>query len=142
MENKYDLGKFISAQKEDYETALKEIQRGRKSSHWIWYIFPQLKGLARSRMSDYYGIHDLTEAEEFLNDPYLGKNLREISEALLKLESSDASMVMGGSPDDMKLKSSMTLFSLVKPNDVFDKVLDKFFDGKKDERTERMLGCR
>lgn len=139
MENKYDLVKFVSAQERDYETALREIQRGRKSSHWIWYIFPQLKGLGRSGMSDYYGIHDLTEAKEFLDDPYLGKNLREISETLLKLDGNDARLIMG-SPDDMKLRSSMTLFSLVSPDDVFDKVIDKFFDGRKDRRTGKMLG--
>ena len=90
-------------------------------------------------MSDYYGIHDLTEAKEFLDDPYLGKNLREISEALLKLDGNDARLIMG-SPDDMKLRSSMTLFSFVSPDDVFDKVIDKFFDGRKDRRTEKMLG--
>ena len=134
-----NLKRFTEAQYRDYEQALKEIKNGRKESHWIWYIFPQLRGLGRSYMSDYYGIRDLEEAKAFLQDPYLGKNLKEISEALLNLDNDNATRIMGR-PDDMKLKSSMTLFACADPeNTVFEKVLEKFYNGHKDGRTLKML---
>lgn len=133
------LERFIEPQEQDYDQALKEIRNGRKTSHWIWYIFPQLRGLGRSYMSDYYGIRDLEEAKAFLQDPYLGKNLKEISEALLELDSDNATQVMG-IPDDMKLKSSMTLFACADPEtDVFGKVLEKFYNGHRDQKTLEML---
>lgn len=133
------LERFIEPQEQDYEQALKEIRNGRKVSHWIWYIFPQLRGLGKSYMSDYYGIRDLDEAKAFLQDPYLGKNLQEISEALLNLDNDNVTQIMGR-PDDMKLKSSMTLFVCADPeNAVFEKVLEKFYNGHKDGRTLKML---
>ena len=133
------LERFIEPQEQDYEQALKEIRNGRKVSHWIWYIFPQLRGLGKSYMSDYYGIRDLDEAKAFLQDPYLGKNLQKISEALLNLDNDNATQIMGR-PDDMKLKSSMTLFACADPeNAVFEKVLEKFYNGHKDGRTLKML---
>lgn len=133
------LERFIEPQEQDYEQALKEIRNGRKVSHWIWYIFPQLRGLGKSYMSDYYGIRDLDEAKAFLQDPYLGKNLQEISEALLNLDNDNVTQIMGR-PDDMKLKSSMTLFACADPeNAVFEKVLEKFYNGHKDGRTLKML---
>ncbi len=136
----YDLGRFVSAQKRDYLTALEEIRCGRKRSHWMWYIFPQLRGLGMSSTSYFYGIENLDEARAFLDDPYLGGNLREISEALLALGTGDAYSVMG-SPDDLKLRSSMTLFSLAAPEEpVFKKVLDKFYRGLPDPATLRLLG--
>ena len=136
----YDLRRFISAQKQDYLTALEEIRRGRKRSHWMWYIFPQLRGLGMSSTSYFYGIENLEEAKAFLDDPFLGKNLIEISEALLSLDNSDARSVMG-SPDDLKLRSSMTLFSLAAPEEpVFKKVLEKFYRGVQDPATLRILG--
>ena len=136
----YDLERFVSAQKRDYLTALGEIRQGRKRSHWMWYIFPQLKGLGMSSTSYFYGIENLDEAKAFLNDPYLGKNLMEISEALLSLNTGDARSVMG-SPDDLKLRSSMTLFSLASPeNPVFKKVLEKYYHGIQDPATLRILG--
>ena len=126
------LERFIEPQEQDYEQALKEIRNGRKVSHWIWYIFPQLRGLGKSYMSDYYGIRDLDEAKAFLQDPYLGKHLQKISEALLNLDNDNATQIMGR-PDDMKLKSSMTLFACADPeNAVFEKVLEKFYNGHKD----------
>ena len=112
----YDLRRFISAQKQDYLTALEEIRRGRKRSHWMWYIFPQLRGLGMSSTSYFYGIESLEEARAFLDDPYLGGNLREISQALLSLETGDAGSVMG-SPAGLRLRSSMTLFSLAAPEE-------------------------
>ncbi len=139
MEANYDLSRFLSAQSTAYPIALAEIRNGRKQSHWMWYIFPQLKGLGRSAMSEYYGIQDLEEAKAFLNDPCLGANLREISGALLQLGTKDARAVMGR-PDDRKLKSSMTLFHMAAPGEpVFHDVLEKFFQGKPDWRTINML---
>ena len=136
---KYDLSKFVLAHRSYYSTALSEMKNGRKASHWMWYIFPQLKGLGKSSTSSYYGITDLEEAKDFLNDSYLGSNLLEISSALLEIECNDASKVMG-KPDDLKLKSSMTLFACADPeNAVFEKVLEKFYNGHKDGRTFKML---
>lgn len=133
------LERFLKAQEQDYDRALAEIRDGRKRSHWIWYMFPQMKGLGRSNVSEYYGIRNLDEAIAYMNHPVLGARLIEISEALLELESSDPAEVMGW-PDDMKLKSSMTLFSLAAPEElVFGKVLNKFFYGERDENTMRML---
>ena len=135
----YDLSRFLRAQKEDYETALAEIRAGRKRSHWIWYIFPQLKGLGFSTMADYYGIDGIGEAEAYMKDPVLAARLVEISEALLTLKSSDPGAVMGY-PDDMKLRSCMTLFHAAAPEmAVFPKVLEKFFGGREDEITLRLL---
>ena len=134
-----NLKRFTEAQYRDYEQALKEIKIGRKESHWMWYIFPQLKGLGRSYTSDFYGIENLDEAKAFLQDPYLGKNLQEIAAALLELDNDNATQIMGR-PDDMKLKSSMTLFACADPeNAVFEKVLEKFYNGHKDRRTLKML---
>ncbi len=135
----YDLSRFTEAHKEKYDTALSEIKAGRKRSHWMWYIFPQLRGLGRSVTAEFYGIADLAEAKAFLSDPYLGKNLREISEVLLTLESDNATEIFDR-PDDMKLRSSMTLFDCASETDhVFQKVLQKFFEGRPDYRTLDML---
>ena len=135
----YDFTKFTIAHLKDYETALSEIRNGRKTSHWMWYIFPQLIGLGRSSTAEYYGIQDLNEAKAFLEDEYLGKNLTEISAALLQLDCDDARLIMGET-DAKKLKSSMTLFMLAAPDeDVFRQVLVKFFSGKPDDRTINML---
>lgn len=135
-----DLKRFHEAQQYDYEIALAEIKRGRKSSCWMWYIFPQLTGLGYSSMAQYYGISNLQEAKDYLNDEVLRKRLIDISEALLKVESDNATEVMG-IPDDKKLKSSMTLFSAAAPDiKVFSDVLDKFFWGERDHYTLKLLG--
>ena len=137
MEN--DLTRFLAAQERDYERALTEIRRGRKSSHWIWYIFPQLKGLGSSSNASFYGIEGLEEASAYLRHPVLGPRLIEISRALLAHAGKTATGIMG-SPDDLKLRSCMTLFARVPGADpVFSRVLTQFFDGKKDERTLSML---
>jgi uncharacterized protein (DUF1810 family) len=137
-----DLGRFIKAQERSYYTALDEIRGGRKESHWMWYIFPQIEGLGSSPTAQYYAISSLEEAEDYLNDPVLGPRLEEISEALMKLSTSDPSAVFGW-PDDMKLKSSMTLFSLVAPKgSVFERVLDKYYDGDRDDLTLSIVGRR
>ena len=110
MSISYNLERFHCAQESSYPTALAEIRAGRKSSHWMWYIFPQMKGLGYSSMAAYYGIDGLEEAKVYLNDPVLRSRLVEISSALLKLPGSDAGAVMGY-PDNLKLRSSMTLFT-------------------------------
>lgn len=134
-----DLQRFITAQQSDYETALREIKNGKKMTHWMWYIFPQVQGLGRSSTSQYYAIKDLEEAKAFLENPYLSKNLHEICEALLQLETNNPTEVFG-KPDDKKLCSSMTLFALVSgEQSVFHKVLEKYFQGKYDNRTKRIL---
>lgn len=133
--NEYDLSRFKKAQEQDYAEALREIQMGYKQSHWIWYIFPQIAGLGRSGTAEYYAIRDLGEAKAYLADGTLRAHLLEISNALLTLESSDAEDVMGW-PDNLKLRSSMTLFHAADPEEpVFQQVLDKFYDGKPDQRT-------
>lgn len=132
------LERFVKAQDQSYENALNEIKRGRKRSHWMWYVFPQIKGLGYSSTAQYYAIQNKEEAKEYLNHPILSKRLVEISEELMKLESTNANEIFGY-PDDMKLKSSMTLFSLVSEQEIFKKVLDKYFDGKIDERTVEIL---
>ncbi|WP_256009739.1 DUF1810 domain-containing protein [Desertivirga xinjiangensis] len=140
MENNTDLLRFISAQEQDYAIALSEIKAGRKRSHWMWYIFPQMKGLGFSQMAQHYGIKDLAEATAYLAHPVLGGRLVEITKALLQLPGNDATYIMG-SPDDMKLRSSMTLFAMVPGADpVFEAVLEKFFEGKKDDATLRLIG--
>lgn len=135
---KRDLERFLKAQENSYACALQEIKNGRKLSHWMWYIFPQIEGLGYSPTSQYYAIKDRAEAEAYMAHPVLGSRLVEIAGELLKVESDDAGMVMGW-PDDMKLKSSMTLFEAVSTNSVFGQVLDKFFDGKRDEFTLNAL---
>lgn len=135
-----NLNRFLEAQEEDYELALSEIKSGRKINHWMWYIFPQFKGLGFSQTSKFYEIIDLNEAKEFLNHPILGSRLREISTALLQLKGHDANKIFG-SPDDLKLKSCMTLFNFIdeKENRVFKKVLDKFFNGQLDNKTINLI---
>ena len=134
-----ELDRFIKAQENSYQTALSEIRSGQKKSHWMWYIFPQIKGLGFSPTAEYYGIEGYKEAIAYYANPCLKERLIEISGALLELQGNDARVVMGY-PDDLKLRSSMTLFSEVaNDSDVFDKVLEKFFDGEKDIETLKRL---
>jgi len=134
-----DLKRFLDAQENDFERALAEIKLGRKQSHWMWYIFPQIAELGFSSTSKFYAIKDRGEAENYLAHPLLGKRLIEISNALLKVEGKTANQIFG-SPDDMKLKSSMTLFgALENTNPVFQRVLDKYFDSAKDGRTLELI---
>lgn len=139
MKDPHNLKRFLDAQERDYHIALQEIKNGEKRSHWMWYIFPQLKGLGKSYNSSFYGIKDLSEATAYLADPLLGERLVEISKALFKLDSNDALEIMG-SPDHFKLKSCMTLFSLVVNSDpIFTQVLDKYFQGRMSRRTLKLL---
>ncbi len=135
-----DLSRFTKVQEQDFKTAFKEIKNGRKMSHWMWYIFPQIQGLGKSSTSQYYGIKDLNEARAFINDPYLGENLKKISMALLELEENNAVAIFG-KPDDIKLKSCMTLFSCISEDgSIFHKVLEKYFDGRQCKRTLSIIG--
>ena len=126
--------RFIDAQKEDYDMAFREISNGQKRSHYMWYIFPQVKGLGRSSTAKYYGIEGLDEAREYMENEYLSNNLIAISNELLKLETNDPVEIFGHI-DSKKLRSSMTLFELVSDNEVFHSVLEKYFDGKRDQLT-------
>ena len=136
----YDLERFLREQEYDYDTALEEIRAGQKQSHWIWYIFPQMRGLGSSHYSEFFGIEDIGEARAYLQHPVLGGRLREITEALLGLEESDPEKVMGSSIDSVKLNSCMTLFAAIsEEGSIFHKVLDKFFGGQKDSKTLSML---
>lgn len=136
-----DLNRFLEAQERKYDIALSEIKSGKKKRHWMWYIFPQIIGLGVSVTADYYAIKNINEAKEYLNHPVLGNRLREISNELLKLAENDANAIFGY-PDDLKLKSSMTLFMQVEKNkdNVFKKVIDKFFNGELDDKTLNILG--
>lgn len=137
MNNRLD--RFIIAQQNYYEAALQEITAGQKRSHWMWFIFPQIAGLGRSETAQYYAIRDIDEAKAYMEDEMLGRNLIEISEALLKVKSDNPELVMGW-PDNLKLKSSMTLFAMASPEcKVFQKVLDKFFHGERDQKTLEIL---
>ena len=134
-----DLQRFIDAQATTYNAAFSEISNGRKTGHWMWFIFPQVQGLGMSETSKYYAIQNAAEAAAYLQHPILGSRLTNICEALLNLESSDAHHIFG-SPDDVKLQSSMTLFASVPgAPPVFEAVLDKFFNGKQDSRTISIL---
>ncbi len=136
----YDLSRFVQAQETSYSQALSELQRGRKSSHWMWFIFPQYDGLGSSAMAKRYAIRSLAEAEAYLHHPILGPRLLECAQAALAVDGQSAFDVFG-SPDDMKLRSSATLFACVSPaGSVFERLLNKYFRGERDERTAQLLG--
>jgi uncharacterized protein (DUF1810 family) len=136
----HDLGRFVAAQEEDYDQALSEVRGGRKRSHWIWYIYPQFDGLGFSSMSKRYAIKSLTEARAYLQHPVLGPRLVECAEAALGVDGRSAYDIFG-SPDDMKVRSCATLFAHVSsPGSVFHRLLDKYYDGKPDESTLRLVG--
>ena len=128
------LDRFIKAQENMYLIALNEIKNGRKQSHWMWYIFPQIKGLGMSETSRYYGIDGEDEAKEYLDNEILGSRLREITSELLKLDINNPVDIFG-TIDAMKLKSSMTLFDHVSDDKLFSEVLDKYYNGEIDEKT-------
>ena len=137
----YNLERFLEAQETDYGRALSEIHDGQKRGHWIWYIFPQIKGLGHSYNSEFYGISGTEEAKAYLNHPVLGQRLREIASALLNCGNPSASDILGF-PDDLKVRSCMTLFDLVSPNGIFNDVLEKYYEGKRCEKTIWRLGIR
>ena len=134
----YNLERFLREQETDYEVALKEVKRGLKLSCWMWYVFPQLKELGQSSTAKYFGIDGIEEAKAYLENDILSERLIEISNELLKLEDKNADRIFGY-PDNLKLKSCMTLFSMVSDNPIFQKVIDEYFDGNKCERTIEIL---
>lgn len=138
----HGLARFLVAQEGDYGIALSEIEGGRKRSHWMWYIFPQLDGLGMSSTSRLYGIKGLDEARAYLAHPVLGPRLLECAEAAVRIQGRTAREVFG-SPDDLKLMSSATLFACVSPpGSVFERLLAKYYGGRRDEKTLAMLGIR
>jgi uncharacterized protein (DUF1810 family) len=138
-EDPFDLARFATAQEGVYKRALAEIQAGNKQTHWMWFIFPQIDGLGFSSTAKHYAIKGPEEARRYLAHPALGPRLRECAEAILAAEGRSASEILG-TPDDLKLKSSMTLFETVGgQNSVFGRVLDKYYQGKRDTRTLDIL---
>jgi uncharacterized protein (DUF1810 family) len=137
--DEYDLDRFVKAQEPDYARALSELRGGRKRSHWMWYVFPQLRGLGFSPMAQRYGLSGLSEARAYLDHPVLGERLHECAEAVLAIEGASAHDIFG-SPDDLKLRSSATLFAEASSREsVFERLLEKFFDGERDTATLRLL---
>jgi len=135
MKSESNLNRFLEAQHLDYSQALAEIKNGQKRSHWIWYVFPQIHGLGFSSTSEFYAIKNLNEAKDYLQHPVLGSRLIEVTKAVLAVNGKTANQIMG-SPDDLKLKSCMTLFNLLENADpVFQAVLDKYFNGVQDQKT-------
>lgn len=135
----YDLDRFLEAQKSFYDVALAEIKNGYKQEHWIWFIFPQLRGLGFSLEAEYYGITGFNEARAYLEHPILRERLIEATNAILNLNTDYIDDFLPH-PDDLKLCSSMTLFSKVDPKEkLFQKVINRFYDGRYDERTLEML---
>ena len=137
--DKYNLNRFIEAQVDSYESAMGELSRGRKSGHWIWYIFPQIDGLGSSDITKLYAIKSIEEAQAYLEHPVLGERLIESCEILLRLEDVSISDVMGF-PDDLKLKSSMTLFTEVSPpSSIFSEVLNKYYEDDLDQTSLEII---
>ncbi|MFO0592041.1 MAG: DUF1810 domain-containing protein [Polyangiaceae bacterium] len=139
LHDPFDLTRFLVAQAHNYEDALAEITAGRKRSHWMWYVFPQIEGLGGSDMARRYSIKSLEEARAYLDHPVLGPRLLACAEAAVRVEGRSASEIFG-SPDDLKLRSCATLFATLLPRDsVFQRILDKYYRGLPDERTLRLL---
>lgn len=136
---KYNIQRFVDAHRSSFDVALCEIKDGYKVSHWMWYIFPQIKGLGHSEIAEYYAIENIDEAKAYLSETVLAEHMQKICEALLENESHNAKKIMGW-PDDLKLRSSMTLFKEADPkNKIYQKILDKFFDGEADVKTLELL---
>lgn len=138
----YDLERFLKAQDTGWSTyseALKEMKEGHKRGHWIWYVFPQIKGLGHSYNSEYYGISNTEEAKAYLKHPVLGHRLRDITQVLLNCNNPSAFNILGF-PDVLKVQSCMTLFDMIAPNDIFNDVLEKYYEGKRCEKTIRRMG--
>jgi len=139
MADAYNLDRFLKAQEDTYDTALDELRAGRKRSHWIWFIFPQIAGLGMSPTSQFYAIKSLDEAAAYLRHPILGGRLHECLKALQTLELTDANQVFG-ELDATKFRSSLTLFAEADPSDpIVEVALDRWFGGRKDEKTLQLL---
>jgi uncharacterized protein (DUF1810 family) len=132
------LERFVEAQAGVYDRALAELKAGRKQSHWMWFVFPQIAGLGHSAMAQMYAIPSLQEARDYLAHPVLGARLRECCAAVMAAEGKSAHVIFGA-PDDLKFRSSLTLYDLASPNDIFRTALDKYFDGEADALTLEKL---
>jgi len=138
----FNLGRFVGAQDPVYARVLAELRNGRKTTHWMWFIFPQMDGLGSSATASHYAIKNLDEAKAYLNHPVLGTRLRECAEEVLAVEGRTASAIFGY-PDDLKLKSCATLFASVSdPGSLFEHILEMYFDGDRDSRTLDLLKKR
>ena len=135
----FNLQRFLSAQENDYADALREIKQGYKQSHWIWFIFPQMRGLGRSSMAEYFGISSIEEARAYLDHPTLRARLIEISTALLQHKGKSTAYEILGTIDAIKARSCMTLFDHIMPNAIFAEVLDAFYNGERDVMTLELL---
>jgi uncharacterized protein (DUF1810 family) len=135
----FNLNRFLQAQENDYERALSEIRSGQKRTHWMWYIFPQLEGLAFSSTAKHYSIKSIPEARAYLNHPVLGPRLLECSEAVVQIKGRSANEIFG-SPDDLKLRSCATLFEYVSPSgSVFKQLIEEYYGGERDHKTLALL---
>jgi uncharacterized protein (DUF1810 family) len=135
----FDLSRFLNAHEANYKHALSEIRGGQKRTHWMWYIFPQMDGLAFSSMSLHYSIKSIEEAQAYLNHPVLGSRLVECAEAVVEVEGLSIAQILGA-PDDLKLRSCATLFASVSPSgSVFDRILEKYYHGVRDDKTLHLL---
>ena len=142
MADPYNLARFVEAQRGTYETALAELRAGQKRSHWMWFIFPQIAGLGSSSMAQHYAISSIEEAQAYLADPVLGPRLKACTEAVNGHDGRSAHAIFG-SPDDMKFRSSMTLFGEAAPAEpAFRTALDRYFGGERDPLTLSRLGHR
>jgi uncharacterized protein (DUF1810 family) len=137
----YELDRFVQAQAPAWPRVVAELKAGRKTSHWIWYVFPQLKELGRSHLAVLYGIGSLAEAMAYLEHPLLGERLRECVRLLIAIEGSTAHQILG-SPDDLKVRSCLTLFAAAGGGKLFEAALEKFYDGQPDERTVELLATK
>jgi uncharacterized protein (DUF1810 family) len=136
----FDLERFVVAQAPVYERVRTELTAGAKASHWMWFIFPQLRGLGRSAMAEHFGLAGCAEARDYLAHPLLGARLRDCTRLVLDVSNKTAHEIFG-SPDDLKFHSSMTLFAAVAPEeDLFSRALDRYFGGRRDFSTENILG--
>jgi len=140
MDDPYDLQRFVDAQAPVYEQALDELRAGRKTSHWMWFVFPQLRGLGHSATAQHFGIASLDEARAYLRHPLLASRLEECTRAVIGIDGRSATEILG-SPDGLKFRSCMTLFHCAAPeNPIFDAALRKYFDGEPDRQTLKLLG--
>lgn len=139
MADSIDLQRFLHAQEDIYDQALAEIRSGQKRSHWMWFIFPQLDGLAFSPTAKHYAIKDSAEAKAYLDHPILGPRLLECTEATLQIAGRSATQIFGH-PDDLKLRSCATLFAFVSaPGSVFERLIEKYYQGEQDDKTSKLL---
>ena len=139
METVSNLNRFLEAQETKYNDALSEIKNGRKLTHWMWYIFPQIAGLGFTDFNVFYAIQNKEEATQYRNHPFVGKRLIEITKVVVEINDKTALEIFG-KPDERKLKSSMTLFSILNnPNPIFQQVLDKYYNSMKDENTLQLI---